>query len=314
MNPVKRLDLRGWGPLIVLVALTLLIASVQPAFVQLQSIQNMTLQAAPIIIIALGLTPVILIGGLDLSVASLASLATVLMALTIPQLGPAGLILVVGMCAVAGGLVGFIQAVAQVPSFIVSLGALGFYAGVALVVSNATTISMGAGQSTLEWLGGGILGLPVSFVLAVFLLVGSAIVVANTVVGRRIYAIGASEPAAIVSGISPVAIRVICFSFSGFCAAIGGAFLLARTSYASPTLADLYLLPALAAVLLGGTALSGGVGSIWRTLVGSLVVVVVQTGLVVVGVDPRVSNLVFGALIIATVAATIDRKHALVVK
>jgi len=314
MNPVKRLDLRGWGTLIVLVALTMLIASVQPAFVQLQSIQNMTLQAAPIIVIALGLTPVILIGGLDLSVASLASLATVLMALTIPQLGPAGLILVVGMCAVAGGLVGFIQAVAQVPSFIVSLGALGFYAGVALVVSNATTISMGAGQSTLEWLGGGILGLPVSFVLAVFLLVGSAIVVANTLVGRRIYAIGASEPAAIVSGISPVAIRVICFSFSGFCAAIGGTFLLARTSYASPTLADLYLLPALAAVLLGGTALSGGVGSIWRTLVGSLVVVVVQTGLVVVGVDPRVSNLVFGALIIATVAATTDRKHVLVVK
>lgn len=301
-------------PLAVLIVLILAITVVQPTFLQPGPIQSLLLQAAPVLILAVGITPSILIGGLDLSIASLSSLAGVLLAFLTPGLGVAGVALVVVMCAAAGALVGYIHAIAQIPSFIVTLGALGLYAGVALVLSDASNLPIGAGASSIAWASAGIAALPASFVIALVVLVLAALYLSRSTFGRRLYAVGAAEPGAIVSGLSPLAVRVASYAFSGACAALAAVFLVARTGYAAPTLAESYLLPTIAAVLMGGTAISGGVGSLWRTLVGALIVVVLLSGLIVVRVDPAMANLVFGVAVIVAVGLTTDRRKLTIVK
>lgn len=304
----------AWVPFALLVVLAVGVSIVQPSFLSIVSIQNVLVQAAPILIIAVGLTPTILLGGLDLSVAALTSLACILLALTTPTMGTGGLLLVLVLCAAAGAIVGYVHAVAQIPSFIVTLGAMGLYGGLGYVLSNATNLPMGAGGAAVAWASGGIAMLPVSFVVSVVILLIGSFLLSRTLLGRQIYAIGSAETGAIVQGISPVLVRVVCYAFSALCAALAGVWLVAGLSYASPGMADTYLLPSIAAVLVGGTAISGGVGSLWRTLVGALIIMVIQSGMVFVKVDPTVSNLVFGVVIIVAVALTTDRRKLSIVK
>ena len=237
-----------------------------------------------------------------------------LLAIFTPGLGMVGVVIVIAAAAATGALVGFVQSFAQIPSFVVTLGALGVYSGLALVLSGATSKPLGAGAASIAWLGGTVALIPVSFLIGIVLIFVLGWALHATTWGRRLYALGAGEPASIMSGISPRRVRVAAFAVSGGSAALAACFLVARTSYASPTMADAYLLPALAAVLVGGTAISGGVGSVWRTLCGALIIVVLQAGLVVMGFDPVVLNLAFGVLVVVAVAVTTDRRKLSVIK
>lgn len=313
-------DLRRWGgwgqivPVLLFGALYLAVTLVSPAFLSIGSARSVATQAAPIIFLAAGLTPVIILGGIDLSLAALTSLSSILLVKLLPTGGVGGLLLVLVICAGLGALVGLVHAVAQIPSFVISLGAFGLYSGLALQISGANNEPLTANLQLVTWTGNYIAGLPASFVAAAGFALLIWVAMRYLAFGRYAYAVGASEPAAQMSGIRTARLRVGLFALAGLSGGLTAITLVGRTTFASPSLANTLLLPTLAAVVVGGTAISGGVGSALHSLVGALIVTVVQVGLIVVGVDPVLQNVVFGAIIIAAVAVTTDRSKLPVIK
>ena len=156
--------------------------------------------------------------------------------------------------------------------------------------------------------------MPNVIVIGLVVLVVAHILQSHTRFGRYSAAIGAGEPAAYASGVKVDRQKVIAFVLSAGFAALAGVVLAGRLASGSPTLAAELLLPSIAAVVVGGTAITGGVGSIWRTLVGALIISVVRIGMTFLGVNIFAQNIVFGAVLIAAVAITIDRSKIPIVK
>lgn len=302
-------------PLIALVLLVLGIGAVEPSFLSVPRLRTLLEGVAPILLLALGQTFVILIGGIDLSSATLASLGSVLLGMWLPDLGVLGVLAVLAAITAAGALNGAISAYAQVPSFVVTLGAMGLWSGVALTISGASTISIVDGYDVIGWLRDlRVAGVPASAALAIGATVLAAVLVRVLAGGRALHAMGLGERAAMMSGSRTPRLRVLAFALSGLCAGLAAVVLASSQFAGAPTLADSLLLPSIAAVVVGGSAITGGVGGPLRTLVGALVVVVLRVGMSVAGVDPSFEQVVYGAVIIVAVALTMDRKRVGVVK
>ena len=156
--------------------------------------------------------------------------------------------------------------------------------------------------------------MPNVIVIGLIVLIVAHVLQSRTRFGRYSAAIGAGEPAAYASGVKVNRQKVIAFVLSAAFAALAGVILAGRLASGSPTLAAELLLPSIAAVVVGGTAITGGVGSIWRTLVGALIISVVRIGMTFLGVNIFAQNIVFGAVLIAAVAITIDRSKIPIVK
>mgnify|MGYP001115963911 FL=1 len=156
--------------------------------------------------------------------------------------------------------------------------------------------------------------MPNVVVIGLVVLLIAHVLQSRTRFGRYSAAIGAGEPAAYASGVKVDRQKVIAFVLSGACAALAGIVLVGRLASGSPTLASELLLPSIAAVVVGGTPGTGGVGSIWRTLVGALIISVVRIGMTFLGVNIFAQNIVFGVVLVAAVAITIDRSKIPIVK
>lgn len=306
-----------WSPLIPVILLLLVYLGVgwrSPGFLTVDSLRSVLTQAAPLVFLAAGLTPVILLGGIDLSLAALTSLSGILIVDLVGTAGGGGLVLALAISAAAGALVGAIHAVAQIPSFVVTLGAFGLYTGLALQLSNATNEPLTAHQELITWANDYIAGLPAGFVVSALFAMAIWLGMRWLPSGRYTFAVGSNEAAALMSGISVIPLRIGLFALAGLSAALAAIPLIARTTYASPSLANTFLLPTIAAVVIGGTAISGGVGNVLRSVVGALIVTVIQIGLIVVGVSSILQNIVFGAVIIVAVAVTTDRSKLASIK
>lgn len=301
-------------PFVVLAALVAAISVANPNFLRPNSIWTALDSAVPLMILAAGAMLVILCGGIDLSIAALASMASVLVALWIPGLEGWAVPAVVLVCALAGTLQGTIHVVAQVPSFLVTLGGLAVWSGVALVASGAATI--GVQGTTLDWTFTriGDARIPSAVLIAAVIVVVFALVLQFTPVRRWLIAIGSSEPAALLAGVPVIQTKIAAFTVSGACAGFAGVMLVGRTFSGAPTLADSLLLPVVAAIVVGGTAITGGFGGIGRTVVGVLIIAILRVGLSVAGVDPSYEQIFYGVLVIAAVALTIDRSKLPFVK
>ncbi len=302
-------ELAGLIPLAVLVVLVLAVSLAEPSFLGTQSLKATAITAGPILLLAFGSTLVILIGGFDLSVAALTTFGSVLLAKWLPGTGSlVGVLLVVLAATGLGALQGWVHGVTQIPSFIVTLGGLGIFTGLALLVSDATAIPITENTGLLDTIGLEFAGIPNAVTVVVVVLVLLAAVMRYTPLGRDVYALGAAEPAARMSGTRALRVRVIVFATSGMCAGLAAVLLAAQTSFGSPTLANNLLLPTVAAVVVGGTAVSGGVGGLGRSLVGGLIVTTVTAGTVVLGFDPALQNVAFGIGVLVAVALTTDRR------
>ncbi|WP_022891318.1 ABC transporter permease [Agromyces subbeticus] len=301
-------------PMVVLAALVAAIAIANPNFLRASSVWTVLDSAVPLMILASGAMLVILVGGIDLSVASLASMASVLVALWIPALGGWAVPVVIIVCALAGLLQGAIHVVAQVPSFLVTLGGLAVWSGVALLASGASTIPVSG--TTLDWTFTriGAWNVPSAVLIAAALVTVFALVLAFTPVRRWLISIGSSEPAALMAGAPVTQTKIAAFVVSAACAGFAGIMLVGRTYSGAPTLADSLLLPVVAAIVVGGTAITGGFGGIGRTVVGVLIITVLRVGLSVAGVDSSYEQIFYGVLVIAAVAMTIDRSKLPFVK
>jgi ribose transport system permease protein len=308
-------DIRKWLPLATLAVLVLLVGIAQPSFLQPGALIELASDTAVLFILATGVTFVIMLGGIDLSIQSMASLASVIVALTIPQLGYGSFVLAIGIGAIAGFLSGIVHVRLKIPSFIATLAMGGVLFSAALVISKQRSITLDeAGRAYQAWITGQAFGLPNVIFIGLLVLAAAHIVQAHTRFGRYSAAIGAGEPAAYASGVKVGRQKIFAFVLSAALAAVAGVVLAGRLASGSPTLAAELLLPSIAAVVVGGTAITGGVGSIWRTLVGALIISVVRIGMTFLGVNIFAQNIVFGAVLIGAVAITIDRTKIPIVK
>jgi ribose transport system permease protein len=302
-------------PLATLIALVLLVGIIQPGFLEPSTLLQLASDTAVLFILASGVTFVIMLGGIDLSIQSMASLASVIVALTIARLGYGAFVLAVVIGMLAGLFSGLAHVRLKIPSFIATLAMGGVLFSTALVISKERSITLGdAARGYQAWITGTLLGVPNVVVIGLVVLAVAHTLQNRTRFGRYSAAIGAGEPAAYASGVKVNRQKVIAFVLSAGFAALAGIILAGRLASGSPTLAAELLLPSIAAVVVGGTAITGGVGSIWRTLVGSLIISVVRVGMTFLGVNIFAQNIVFGAVLIAAVAITIDRSKIPVVK
>ena len=261
-------------------------------------------QAAINTVLAAGMTFVILTGGIDLSVGSM--LATAAMTAMLCSLSPAlgAFALPVGLLTgvILGSINGLLIAYLKLPPFIVTLGSLTAVRGLARLIADDATV-MNPNVS-FAWIGNSdVLGVPVLAIIALMVIVLSWFILRRTVLGIRIYALGGNVAAARLSGIKVSLILLFVYSVSGMLAGLGGVMSAARLYAANGLqIGQGYELDAIAAVILGGTSFVGGVGSIWGTLVGALIIAVLSNGLVIVGVSDIWQYIIKGLVIIAAVA------------
>jgi ribose/xylose/arabinose/galactoside ABC-type transport system permease subunit len=273
------------------------------------NLANVSRQMSILALLSLGQTFAILSGGIDLSVGSLLALVSVVCAQQMKDFG-----LVEGMVAgvAAGGIAGLINGViiarARVPAFIVTLGLLVAARGAALTLSGGLPIA-GLPREFLV-LGAGYVGpFPIPTVIAVVAFVLAHLVLSRTRFGRYVYAMGSNEEAAVLSGINVPNYKMLVYITSGVFAGVAGVILTARVISGQPTLGEVQELYSIAAVVIGGGRISGGVGGVGTTLMGVLVLGILGNGLNLVQVSSYIQNIIIGAIIVGAVYVDLARER-----
>ena len=307
--------LRDLAPVLTLVVLTTIVAAREPAFVSERNLLNVADASAPLFLLALGETVIVLMGSIDLSLHTIASLSSVLAALWIDQLGPFAAPAGVLVGTACGFINGLLYTRLRIPSFITTLGTFGLWKGIALTISNAQPVPIPTKiGGSFGWLKGDSLGFPNTAWTGLAMLAVTFVILRHTALGRYIYAIGIGEQATWLSGVPVQRYKLSAFIFAGFCAGLAGVVLVAQLRSGGPSLADSLLLPAIAAVIVGGTAITGGIGGVARTLVGALIIIVARVGMDSAGVDVFAQQMVYGVIVIVAVTLTIDRSKIAMVK
>ncbi|CCV05573.1 D-ribose transporter subunit; membrane component of ABC superfamily [Mesorhizobium metallidurans STM 2683] len=302
-----------------LVVIIVVFSMLSPYYFSLANFLTMASHVAIFGILAVGMLLVILNGGIDLSVGSTLGLSGVIAGFLMQgvQLQTLGILLfppvwvVVVLVCVLGALVGLVNGVLiawlKVPAFVATLGMLYVVRGAALLMTNGLTYNDLGGKPELgntgfDWLGfNRLFGVPIGvLVMAVIAIIGS-IILNRTAFGRWLYASGGNERAAELSGVPVKKVQVAVYMLSGICASVAGLILSSELTSAGPTAGNSYELTAIAAVVIGGAALTGGRGNIRGTLVGAFVIGFLSDGLVIIGVSAYWQTVFTGAVIVLAV-------------
>lgn len=289
--------------LIVLIVLCVIMTLLSPFFLSVNNILNILLATSTIGVLAIAATFVIGSGGLDLSLGSVMGLAGVVGAYVSVNLGAPsmfGVIACIGAGALAGFVNGKIVTRAFVPAFIATLGMLGIARGVALVISDGRVI-YGLPEGLLYLGQGRPLGIPSPVIIMILTAVVTHYVLAFTRFGRYTMAIGDNENAARTAGINVEKHRVILYTLSGGLAGLAGMLFMARINSGDPTAGISYELTAITAAIIGGTNLFGGRGSILGTMIGALIMGVLQNGLNLLAVQSYYQQMAIGSVLILAV-------------
>jgi len=291
-----------------LLALVIILSFLSPYFLTIPNLLNVVRQVSIIAIVSFGMTMVILTGGIDLSVGSMLAFSGAVTAGMIVNSGlNVFLAILIGLAAgTALGLFnGIAVAKAKLPAFIVTLAMMTIARGFTLIYTNGRPIS--GFDETFRFFGAGYLGrIPVPVVIMFLLLFIIYVLLKKTPLGRYIYAIGGNEKATKLSGINTDKIKIAVYALNGFLAAVSGIILTSRLNSAQPMAGEGYELDAIAAVVLGGTSLSGGSGGVVGTIVGALIIAVLNNGLNLLNVSSFYQLVAKGAVIL--LAVFLDRK------
>lgn len=308
--------IRPHFPWITLLLLTIAVSAINPTFLAPGSLIQMMADVSTLFVMALGITLVIYIGGIDLSAQSVANMTTVLATLALPLIGFWALPAVVTIGALMGLASGYASTKLKVPSFIATLAIGGVALSIGQYASGQRALFMDAGMRDREfgWIIGSTVGVPNEILIAVLLLAVLLFIERRTTLGRALKAIGAGEPAAAASGLRVGRYKIAVYAISGLIAAFAGLLFSVKLAGGAPNIAEGFLLPAIVAVLIGGTPLTGGVGGVLNTLIGALIVAVIRTGMVYLEIPPQAQQIVFGMVLIAAIALTIDRSKLAMVK
>lgn len=294
----------------VLIALLLLCAFFSISseqFLRVDNILNIFLQSAIMGIIAIGMTYVIITAGIDLGVGSVVAVSGMIIAGMINSGTPVIAAVLVGLAVGMGsGIInGFFITRFNLAPFIVTLGVMAAARSITLVYSDAQTISVYK-DPVLQYLRmGNVLGIPVMILITAVLFIIANYVLSNTVFGRHVYAIGSNKKAAEVSGINVKRVEMTVYIIAGVLAGVGGLMMTARLGSGTPLAGVNLELMAIAAVVIGGSSLSGGRGTIFGTLIGVLLINVLNTGMNLMNISSHYQGLIMGSVII--LAALIDK-------
>jgi ribose transport system permease protein len=303
-------------PWITLVVLVVIVSIIDPTFLRPATLLSLAGDIVPLFIMALGITFVIYIGGIDLSAQSMANMVTVLATVWLASLGAWVAVAVVLVGAALGAISGYVTTRLFVPSFISTLAVGGVAYSLAKWASGQKSVSMDAAQrdQLFGWMIAQTYGIPNELFIAAVLLLIMLFLERRTVLGRTLKAIGAGEPAAVASGINVVRYKIAAFALSGALAAMAGLLFSVKLSGGAPSVANGFLLPAIVAVLVGGTPLTGGVGGVINTMIGTLIVATIRTSMLYLSIEATQQQIVFGLILICAIALTIDRAKLKTVK
>ena len=297
------------GPFIGLIVIVLIFSILEPGFLSVNNLLNVLRQVSFNALIAFGMTFVILTGGIDLSVGSILALTGAVSAGLIASGIDPILAMLAGLLlgAILGAVNGVIIAKGKVAPFIATLATMTIYRGLTLVYTEGRPISGLGDNVAFQMLGKGyFLGIPIPVVTMLISFGILYFILKKTTFGRRVYAVGGNEEASILSGINTARIKIYVYSLTGLLSALAALMLTSRLNSAQPTAGEMFELDAIAAVVLGGTSLTGGRGWIVGTLIGALIIGVLNNGLNIIGVTSFFQQVVKGAVIL--LAVLLDRK------
>jgi ribose/xylose/arabinose/galactoside ABC-type transport system permease subunit len=302
------------SPWLALIAMIIVFTALNGRFFTIGNAINILQQAAVLIVLSVGGTFIILMGSIDLAVGSMVSLAGMSAAMLIRDHGEWAVILVPFITMLVSAIAGVLFAYARLPSFLTTLGMLYAINGMTLYVTQGAAINLPTDLVIGSIFNGSLLGVPTVALWAIGIALAATFVARRTRFGRFIYAIGGGETVAKLCGVPVARYKLYAFLVSGFLSGVAGIFLMLRIGGSDPTMGDPMLLPAIAAVVMGGTPLTGGVGGPHRTILGVLIITILQNGMNLANVNPFLQNVVLGAGVIAAVAVNMDRKRLLSVK
>jgi ribose transport system permease protein len=281
-----------------------------PNFLTTTNLLNVANQTAVRAVIAIGMTMVILTGGIDLSVGSLIALSSVCAALLIQRFGGGeaagawamvlGSLGGIAVCALSGLFSGVMVTVFRIPAFIVTLAMMLIARGLAFRITGGESVAQL--PDGFMWLGRGAdLGIPNAVLLMLLLYAAAQVMMSRTTLGRYIYAVGGNAEAARLSGVPVQRILLLVYTVSGVLAGLGGLMTASLFKSGDPKFGSLAELYVVAAVVVGGTSLSGGEGKVLGTLIGALFIAVIENGMNLTNIDPFTQMIVLGAVILAAV-------------
>ena len=294
---------------IALIILMAVITIINSNFLTANNLLNLLLQVTSNALIAFGMTFIILTGGIDLSVGSILALSSALTAGLLGSGMPVTLAILISLIlgCILGMMNGLLISYGKLAPFIVTLATMTIFRGATLVYTNGNPITKGLSDTFLfQFLGQGyIVGIPFPVIIMFIVFIVLYVLLHKTAFGKSVYAIGGNEKAAYISGVKLNKVKIIIYSISGIMASISGLIITSRLSSAQPTAGASYEMDAIAAVVLGGTSLSGGKGRILGTLIGALIIGVLNNGLNIIGVSAFWQQVVKGVVIL--IAVLIDR-------
>ena len=297
------------GPLIGLIVITVILGVLSDTFFTLSNIFNLLRQVSVNALIAFGMTFVILTAGIDLSVGSLLALGSALTAgLLASGMDPMLAVFIGLLIGLALGAVnGLIITKGKVAPFIATLATMTIFRGATLVYTDGKPITGLSDSFTFEMIGKGyVFGIPFPVILMLVIFVILFFVLRNTVFGRQVYAVGGNEEASTLSGIKADRVKIWVYSITGMLSVLAGIIITSRLNSAQPTAGTMYELDAIAAVVIGGTSLAGGRGRIVGTLIGALIIGVIDNGLNLLNVSSFYQQIVKGGVIL--LAVMLDRR------
>lgn len=302
--------LQDLGALIALLLLVIGISIISPEFRTGSNFLSLLRQSSINGLIAFGMTCVILTDAIDLSVGSVLALSTVLCAGMISAGVPAGaamlLALLIGTA--LGAVSGLLVTKGRLQAFIATLITMTVYRGATMIFTGGKPISNLGDSFVLKLVGrGNLFRIPIPVILLVLIFIGFYFLLNKTTFGRAVYATGSNAKCAKLAGININRTKIIVYAISGFMSALAGLILLSRLGSAQPTLGSGYELDAIAAVALGGASMSGGRGKIYGTLIGVLIIAVLNNGLNILGVSSYYQDVIKGLVILIAVLS--DRKR-----
>lgn len=303
--------LKKSGSVIGLVALFAVISCLNSSFIDPSNLKNLLRQVSINALISFGMTFVILTGGIDLSVGSILALSSVLMGSFIKGgMDPVlGIVLACVIGAVLGSVNGLVITYGKVAPFIATLATMTIFRGLTLVYTNGNPISSLTDSEVFHEFGQGyLMGLPVPAIMMLLMFAVSYFILHKTTLGRKTYAVGGNEKVSFIAGIKIDRIKIFAYTITGMLCGMAGAILTSRLNSAQPTAGTGYELDAIAAVVLGGTSLSGGKGRIVGTIIGALIIGTLNNGLNILNVSSFYQQVVKGIVIL--LAVLMDRKKS----
>lgn len=307
----KFLSSQEGGIIFALIIMCLTVALINPAFVSRYNLTTLILGFSFISIVAFGETIVLISGEIDLSIGAIAGLSGIGSAWLMVNSGLSPVLAIIAGLAIgaACGLVnGFLITKIRLNSFIVTLGTMEAFSGLIMVITKGWAIVRI--PKSIFFLGRGqLLGVPIPVIIMIAVLVYLSFILKNTVFGQRVYLLGGSEIAARVVGIDVEKIKIIIFTISGILSATAGVLMVARLTSGQPTVGQYWLLPSIAAAVIGGTSLTGGRGGLIGTLAGAAILGVLQNAIAILGISPYWERTIIGTVVVLAVTVDVIRER-----